>query len=182
MKNRPDNYHLIDKLRVDMIAVKKKLESLQTIFNKQTDYFDDHMGKMSVQLDNIGNLEKRMSLNSQSIELIPQLQQNLLDIRDNQLPSLVEDLRRQMISKIESALSKNTTATVKADSVEQKVHLLAEHVKKQIPMQEKEKHHQDNQAYIQDGRFKVLEARLKDIEGGMLDRMAEFRKEFDPLK
>jgi hypothetical protein len=87
-----------------------------------------------------------------------------------------------MISKIESALSKNTTATVKADSVEQKVHLLAEHVKKQIPMQEKEKHHQDNQAYIQDGRFKVLEARLKDIEGGMLDRMAEFRKEFDPLK
>jgi stalled ribosome alternative rescue factor ArfA len=53
-----------------------------------------------------------------------------LDIRDNQLPSLVEDLRRQMVSKIESALSKNTTATVKADSVEQKVHLLAEHVKK----------------------------------------------------
>lgn len=74
MKNRPDNYYLIDKLRVDMIAVKKKLESLQTIFNKQTDYFDDHMYKMSVQLDNIGNLEKRMSLNSQSIELIPQLQ------------------------------------------------------------------------------------------------------------
>jgi hypothetical protein len=74
MKNRSDNYYLIDKLRVDMIAVKKKLESLQTIFNKQTDYFDDHMYKMSVQLDNIGNLEKRMSLNSQSIELIPQLQ------------------------------------------------------------------------------------------------------------
>jgi hypothetical protein len=49
-----------------------------------------------------------------------------------------------MVSKIESALSKNTTATVKADSVEQKVHLLAEHVKKQIPIQEKEKHHQDN--------------------------------------
>jgi hypothetical protein len=48
MKNRPDNYHLVDKLRVDMIAVKKKLESLQTIFNKQTDYFDDRMHKMAV--------------------------------------------------------------------------------------------------------------------------------------
>lgn len=74
MKNRPDNYYLIDKQRVDMIAVKKKLETLQTIFNKQTDYFDDHMYKMGVQLENIGNLEKRMSLSSQSIELIPQLQ------------------------------------------------------------------------------------------------------------
>lgn len=62
-----------------------------------------------------------------------------------------------MVSKIESALSKNTTATVKADSVEQKVHLLAEHVKKQIPIQEKEKHNQDNQAWIQEGRYKILE-------------------------
>ena len=112
---------------------------------------------MGVQLENVGNLEKRMSLSSQSIELIPQLQQNLLDIRDNQLPSLVEDLRRQMVSKIESSLSKNTTATVKADSVEQKVHLLAEHVKKQIPIQEKEKHNQDNQVWIQEGRYKILE-------------------------
>jgi len=34
MKNRADNYHLTDKLRVDMIAVKKKVDSLQTIFNK----------------------------------------------------------------------------------------------------------------------------------------------------
>jgi len=48
MKNRPENYYLVDKLRVDMIAVKKKLESLQTIFNKQTDYFDDRMHKMAV--------------------------------------------------------------------------------------------------------------------------------------
>ena len=157
-----------------MIAIKKKVESLQTIFNKQTDYFDDRMHKMAVQLENVGNLEKRMSLSSQSIELIPQLQQNLLDIRDNQLPSLVEDLRRQMVSKIESALSKNTTATVKADSVEQKVHLLAEHVKKQIPIQEKEKHHQDNQAWIQEGRYKILEQRIKDIEGAMIDRITEF--------
>lgn len=157
MKNRPDAYYLVDKLRVDMIAVKKKVDSLQSIFNKQTDYFDDRMYKMGVQLENVGNLEKRMSLSSQSIELIPQLQQNLLDIRDNQLPSLVEDLRRQMVSKIESALSKNTTATVKADSVEQKVHLLAEHVKKQIPIQEKEKHNQDNQVWIQEGRYKILE-------------------------
>lgn len=44
---RSDNFYLTDKLRVDMIAVKKKLESLQTIFNKQTDYFDHHMSKMS---------------------------------------------------------------------------------------------------------------------------------------
>jgi hypothetical protein len=73
MKNRPDNYHIVDKLRVDMIAIKKKVESLQTIFNKQTDYFDDRMHKMAVQLENVGNLEKRMSLSSQSIELIPQL-------------------------------------------------------------------------------------------------------------
>jgi hypothetical protein len=56
-----------------MIAIKKKVESLQTIFNKQTDYFDDRMHKMAVQLENVGNLEKRMSLSSQSIELIPQL-------------------------------------------------------------------------------------------------------------
>lgn len=79
-----------------------------------------------------------------------------------------------MVSKIESALSKNTTATVKADSVEQKVHLLAEHVKKQIPIQEKEKHHQDNQAWIQEGRYKILEQRIKDIEGAMIDRITEF--------
>jgi hypothetical protein len=87
-----------------------------------------------------------------------------------------------MVSKIESALSKNTTATVKADSVEQKVHLLAEHVNKQIPIQEKEKHHQDNQAWIQEGRYKILEQRIKDIEGAMIDRITEFKKEFDPLK
>ena len=83
IKNRPDTYYLVDKLRVDMIAVKKKVDSLQSIFNKQTDYFDDRMHKMGVQLENVGNLEKRMSLSSQSIELIPQLQQNLLDIRDS---------------------------------------------------------------------------------------------------
>ena len=34
MKNRPDTYYLVDKLRVDMIAVKKKVDSLQSIFNK----------------------------------------------------------------------------------------------------------------------------------------------------
>jgi hypothetical protein len=71
MKNRPDNYYIVDKLRVDMIAIKKKVESLQTIFNKQTDYFDDRMHKMTVQLENVSNLEKRLSLNTQSIELIP---------------------------------------------------------------------------------------------------------------
>lgn len=50
--------------------------------------------------------------------MVPQLQLNLQDIRDNQLPMLVEDLRKQMISKIESAISKHTTASVKADTVE----------------------------------------------------------------
>jgi len=41
------------------------------------------MYKMSVQLENVANLEKRMSINAASIELIPQLQHNLIDIRDN---------------------------------------------------------------------------------------------------
>lgn len=52
---------------------------------------------------------------------------------------MIEDLRKQLITKIETALSKQTTAVVKADVVEQKVHILQEHVKKQIPEKEKEK-------------------------------------------
>ena len=44
-----------------------------------------------------------------------------------------------MISKIETAISKHTIASVKADNVEQKVHTLAEVVKKYIPAHEKDK-------------------------------------------
>ena len=87
-----------------------------------------------------------------------------------------------MVSKIESALSKNTTATVKAESAEQKVHLLTEHVKKQIPIQEKEKHQQDNQVWIEEGRYKLLEQRMKDSENAMIERIKDFTKEFEPLK
>ena len=74
--------------------MKKKTEFLNTIFNKQTDYFDDQMYKMSGKLDLINNLEKRMSANISQLELVPQLQLNLQDIRDHQLPTLVEDLRK----------------------------------------------------------------------------------------
>lgn len=74
--------------------LKKKTEFLNTIFNKQTDYFDDQMYKMSGKLDLINNLEKRMSANISQLELVPQLQLNLQDIRDHQLPTLVEDLRK----------------------------------------------------------------------------------------
>ena len=74
--------------------LKKKTEFLNTIFNKQTDYFDDQMYKMSGKLDLINNLEKRMSANISQLELVPQLQLNLPDIRDHHLPTLVEDLRK----------------------------------------------------------------------------------------
>jgi hypothetical protein len=76
------------------LNLKKKTEFLNTIFNKQTDYFDDQMYKMSGKLDLINNLEKRMSANISQLELVPQLQLNLQDIRDHQLPTLVEDLRK----------------------------------------------------------------------------------------
>jgi hypothetical protein len=71
------------------------------LLNKQTDYFDEHMFKMSVKLESITNLEKRLTLHVEKLELVPQIQSNIVDIRDSQLPSLVEDLRKQMVSKIE---------------------------------------------------------------------------------
>jgi hypothetical protein len=76
------------------------------------------MHKMSVRLESVANLEKRLQLHIQQLETVPQLQLNLQDIRDNQLPLLVEDLRRQMVAKIESAISKHTTAQVKAENAE----------------------------------------------------------------
>jgi hypothetical protein len=71
MKNRPDNYYMVDKLRVDVIAIKKKVDNLSSLFNKQTDYFDDRMHKMLAQLDLVNNLEKRLTLSSAAIELVP---------------------------------------------------------------------------------------------------------------
>jgi len=73
MKNRPDNYYMVDKLRVDVIGIKKKVDNLSSLFNKQTDYFDDRMHKMLAQLDLVNNLEKRLTLSSAAIELVPQL-------------------------------------------------------------------------------------------------------------
>jgi hypothetical protein len=55
-----DKEHLVDHLKSDMISMKKKIDFLQSLFNKQTDYFDDHMYKMSVKLESVANLEKRM--------------------------------------------------------------------------------------------------------------------------
>lgn len=101
------------------------------ILNKQSDYFDETMHKTSVRLDSVANLEKRLQLHVQSLDLVPQLQLNLQDIRDVQLPMLVEDLRKQMISKIEQAIKNHLTASIKADSVEQKMHTLQESMKKQ---------------------------------------------------
>ncbi len=57
-----------------MIAIKKKVQNLSSVFNKQTDYFDDKMHKMLSQLDLVNNLEKRLTLSAASIELVPQLQ------------------------------------------------------------------------------------------------------------
>lgn len=62
------------------------------------------MYKMSVKLENVANLEKRLNSYVGNLELVPQLQQNLQDIRDQQLPQLVDELRKQMVSKIESAM------------------------------------------------------------------------------
>jgi hypothetical protein len=66
-----DMHFLTDKLRADVQNLKKKSEFLQTLFNKQTDYFDDHMYKMSVQFDNITNLEKRLNLYIGQLDLVP---------------------------------------------------------------------------------------------------------------
>ena len=71
MKNRPDNYYIVDKLRVDMIAMKKKVDGLSSVFNKQTGYFDERMHKMLSQLDLVNNLEKRLTLSGAAIELVP---------------------------------------------------------------------------------------------------------------
>lgn len=84
----------MDRLRTDTQNLRKKTDFLQSLLNKQTDYFDEHMFKMSNRFDSVANLEKRLSLHLTQLELVPQLQTNLLDIRDNQLPALVEDLRR----------------------------------------------------------------------------------------
>lgn len=97
------------------------------------------MHKNSIKYENLQNLEKRLQLHIQQLELVPQLQLNLQDIRDSQLPMLVEDLRKQMISKIESAIKGHATASVKAENVEQKVFSIQEVLKKHIPNQEKEK-------------------------------------------
>jgi len=70
---KSDKEHLVDHLKSDVISIKKKLEFLQSLFNKQTDYFDDHMYKMSVKLESVANLEKRMQLNVSQLEAVPQL-------------------------------------------------------------------------------------------------------------
>ena len=73
MKNHPDNYYMVDKLRVDFIGIKKKVDNLSCLFNKQTNYFDEHMHNMLAQLDLENNLEKRLTVSSTAIELVPQL-------------------------------------------------------------------------------------------------------------
>ena len=116
--DKSDKEHYFDHMRTDVIGLKKKVDFIQTLHNKQSEYFDDHMHKMSIKLENIANLEKKLMLYIDKLDIVPQLQSNLLDIRDNQLPNLVEDLRKQMVSKIESAISKHTSASVKAETVE----------------------------------------------------------------
>jgi len=41
IKNRTDPHFALEKVRIEMTNQQKRLEQLQTLMNKQTDYFDE---------------------------------------------------------------------------------------------------------------------------------------------
>jgi len=47
-------------LKLDFTTMKKKIDYLTSLFNKQTDYFDQQMHKNSIKYENLQNLEKRL--------------------------------------------------------------------------------------------------------------------------
>lgn len=49
-----------------------------------------------------------------------------------------------MVTKIESAISKHTSAMLKADNVEQKMHAIQETLKRTIPSHDKDKQHMES--------------------------------------
>jgi hypothetical protein len=130
IKNRTDPQFALEKIRMEMANQQKRLEQLQTLMNKQTDYFDEQLRKYSSQFENVAAIEKRLVFTQATIDLVPKIQQNLFDIRDNQLPSLIEDLRRQLLSKIENSIT-NVSKTMQATFQAQKHQEMIDHHKVQ---------------------------------------------------
>lgn len=87
-----------------------------------------------------------------------------------------------MITKIESAIKGHTTATVKAENVEQKVFNMQEALKKHIPTHEKDKMQQDTQMWASDSKIKQLESKVKELEINLLQKVGEQKKEFENMR
>lgn len=57
--------YIIHHIKIDLNTFKKKVEYLQQLFNRQTDYFDSQMHKSSVKFESMANLEKRLQIHIQ---------------------------------------------------------------------------------------------------------------------
>lgn len=74
IKNRTDPQFGFEKLQTQIDNQQKRLDQLQTLMNKQTDYFDEQLQKFSSQFDNVGAIEKRLVFTQATIDMVPKIQ------------------------------------------------------------------------------------------------------------